>query len=141
MRYGSSMFKKTPIALSVIGLLGGFIAPVQAASWKDGDWSATFDSNFSIGTSIRVEDRDISGIGHSNQVQFDWPGYTPATNPLYTSADIWGQGNGGYSTNGDLGNLNYDSGEVFSTVFKGTHEADIRYKDMGVFIRGFYFYD
>jgi hypothetical protein len=141
MKYGSSMFKKTPIALSLMGLLGGLIAPVQAASWNDGDWSATFDSNFSIGTSIRVEDRDLSRIGHSNQVQFDWTGYNPATNPIYTSADVWGQSNGGYSTNGDLGNLNYDSGKVFSTVFKGTHEADIRYKDMGVFLRGFYFYD
>ncbi|MFT7412320.1 MAG: hypothetical protein ACI9J4_000677 [Paraglaciecola sp.] len=141
MRTGSFVFKKTPIALSLIGLLGVLITPVQAASWDDGDWSATFDSNFSIGTSIRVEDRDMSTVGNSNQVQFDWTGYNPATNPLYTSADIWSQGNAGYSTNGDLGNLNFDSGKAFSTLFKGTHELDVRYKDMGVFLRGFYFYD
>jgi hypothetical protein len=141
MKYGSSMFKKTPIALSVMGLLGGLISPLHAASWNDGDWSASFDSNFTIGTSIRVEDRDTSLIGHSNQVQFDWTGYNSATNPIYTSADIWAQSNGGYSTNGDLGNLNFDSGKAFSTLFKAVHEVDVRYKDMGVFLRGMYFYD
>ncbi|MFT6896748.1 MAG: hypothetical protein ACJA13_001151 [Paraglaciecola sp.] len=134
-------FKKSPIALGVIGLLGGVFMPAQAASWYDGDWSATFDSNFSLGTSIRVEDRDFSRVGNSNGLQFDWAGYNPATNPIYGSADVWALGTGGYSTNGDLSTLNYDKGEAFSTLFKGVHELDIQYKNMGLFVRGMYFYD
>jgi hypothetical protein len=134
-------FKKSPIALGVIGLLGGAFMPAQAASWYDGDWSATFDSNFSLGTSIRVEDRDFSRVGNSNGLQFDWSGYNPATNPIYDSADVWALGTGGYSTNGDLSTLNYDKGEAFSTLFKGVHELDIQYKNMGLFVRGMYFYD
>jgi hypothetical protein len=134
-------FKKSPIALGVIGLLGGVFMPVQAGSWSDGDWSATFDSNFSLGTSIRMEDRDFSRVGNSNGLQFDWSGYNPATNPIYDSADVWALGTGGYSTNGDLSTLNYDKGEAFSTLFKGVHELDIQYKNMGLFVRGMYFYD
>lgn len=41
----------------------------------------------------------------------------------------------------DNANLNYDAGESFSRMFKGTHELDINYGDFGVFIRGMYFYD
>ncbi|MFT5940637.1 MAG: hypothetical protein ACI8R9_002776, partial [Paraglaciecola sp.] len=134
-------FKKSPIALGVIGLLGGVFMPAQAGSWSDGDWSATFDSNFSLGTSIRMEDRDFSRVGNSNGLQFDWSGYNPATNPIYDPADVWALGTGGYSTNGDLSTLNYDKGEAFSTLFKGVHELDIQYKNMGLFVRGMYFYD
>lgn len=134
-------FKKTPIALGVIGLLSGAFMPAQAASWSKGDWSATFDSNFSLGTAIRVEERDFSRVGNSNGLQFDWSGYNPATNPIYSSADVWALGTGGYSTNGDLSTLNYDKGEAFSTLFKGVHELDIQYKNMGLFVRGLYFYD
>ena len=99
-------FKKSPIALGMMGLMSAALMPAQAASWSDGDWSVTFDSNFSLGTSIRVEERDFSRVGNSNGVQFDWTGYNPATNPIYSSADVWELGTGGYSTNGDLSTLN-----------------------------------
>ena len=134
-------FKKSPIALGIMGLVGAALMPAQAANWSDGDWSVTFDSNFSLGTSIRVEERDFSRVGNSNGVQFDWSGYNPATNPIYSSADVWALGTGGYSTNGDLSTLNYEKGNPFSTLFKGVHELDIQYKNMGVFMRGMYFYD
>jgi hypothetical protein len=135
------MFKKSPIALGIASLISAAVLPLHAASWSDGDWSVSFDSNFSFGTSIRTEDRDLSRVGNSNQLQLDWSGYNPATNPLYSSSEVWAIGNAGYSTNGDLGTLNYDKNEAFSTLFKGVHELDLRYKDMGVFMRGMYFYD
>jgi hypothetical protein len=141
MSDGFPIFKKTPTALGFACLVGVSLLPAQAASWSKGDWSATFDSNFSLGTSIRTEDIDFSRVGNSNQLQLDWNGYNPVTNPLYSSSEVWAIGDAGYSTNGDLGTLNYDRGETFSTLFKGLHELDIRYKDMGVFIRGMYFYD
>ena len=135
---GPHMFRKTPLALGLAALMGG---SVQAASWSEGDWTVSFDSSFSLGTSIRVEDRDWSLIGNTNHLNLDWSGYNAATNTKYPAADIWAQTNGSYSTNGDLSDLMYEPGEAFSTLFKGTHELDVKYKNMGVFVRGMYFYD
>ena len=141
MIYGSSIFKKSTVAMSIASVLTIPSMLASAANWNSGDWSVSFDSNFSFGTSIRVEDVDFSTIGNSNQLNLDWSGYNPATNPIYSSADVWALTDGAYSTNGDLGDLNYDNKKPFSTLFKGVHELDVRYKDMGVFIRGMYFYD
>lgn len=134
-------FTRTPVALGVATFLALSSSPASAVGWGKGDWAVNFDSTFSLGTSIRVEDRDLSLIGNSNIPNFDFTGYNPATNRLFSSSQIFNEGLGGFSNNGDLGNLNHDSGEAFSTVFKGTHELDIRYKNTGIFIRGFYFYD
>ncbi|MDN4504216.1 DUF1302 domain-containing protein [Alteromonadaceae bacterium BrNp21-10] len=134
-------FRKTHLALGVAAILANTFLPAKAVSWDEGDWSVSFDSNFSLGTSIRVEDRDWSLIGNSNHQQFNWNGYNATTNVVYPSADIWAQANGSYSNNGDNSDLLYDPGKAFSTLFKGTHELDIRYKNMGVFMRGLYFYD
>ncbi|GAB3017125.1 DUF1302 domain-containing protein [Bowmanella dokdonensis] len=129
------------MAIGIAALLGSAMAPVQAVNWDLGEWSVSFDSDFSLGTSYRIEDRDWSLIGNSNFPKFDWTGYNGTTNVVYPSADIWAMANGAYSTNGDNGNLNFDPGEAFSTQFKGTHDLDIRYKNMGFFARGMYFYD
>ncbi|WP_340678103.1 DUF1302 domain-containing protein [Paraglaciecola sp.] len=141
MIYGASIFKKSTLAFGIASVLSIPSMVASAANWNDGDWSVSFDSNFSFGTSIRVEEIDFSTVGNSNQLNLDWSGYNPATNPIYSSADVWGLTDAGYSTNGDLGDLNYDNKKPFSTLFKGVHELDLRYKDMGVFIRGMYFYD
>ena len=106
-----ALFKKTSIALGIVTLVSAEFA--SAASWNSGDWSVSFDSNFSLGTSIRTEARDASLVGNSNQLPFNWTGYNPATiNPLYTSAQVWAQSDGAYSTNGDLGNLNFDKNKI-----------------------------
>lgn len=141
MKCGPLKFKKSPLALGVAAVVSILSAPSFAASWESGDWSVSFDSNFSIGTSIRMEERDSSLIGNSNFPNFDWSGYNAATNPLYTSSDVWANADGAYSTNGDLGNLNFDKGKAFSTLFKGTHELNVQYGNMGFFARGLYFYD
>ncbi|WP_088328484.1 DUF1302 domain-containing protein [Lacimicrobium sp. SS2-24] len=134
-------FNKTPIAIGIAALLGGALAPAMAASWDVGDVSISLDSNFSFGASYRIEERDFSLIGNSNHPKFDWTGYNGTTNLVYSSADIWGQSDGAYSTNGDNGNLNFDPWESFSTQFKGSHDLSITYKDMGFFARAMYFYD
>tara|TARA_R110000868_G_scaffold149511_3_gene371963 strand:- start:1946 stop:4012 length:2067 start_codon:yes stop_codon:yes gene_type:complete len=141
MIYGSSIFKKSTLALGIAGVLSVPSITASAANWNSGDWSVSFDSNFSFGTSIRVEKIDFSTVGNSNQLNLDWSGYNPATNPIYSSADVWGLTDAGYSTNGDLSTLNYDNNKPFSTLFKGVHELDVQYKNMGVFLRGMYFYD
>ncbi|MFD2166573.1 DUF1302 domain-containing protein [Thalassotalea euphylliae] len=137
-------FCKKPLAIGVTAALMAMTASsASAANFQLGDFDISFDSTFSLGTSIRVEDRNWNdNIGKANNVNngFDFSTYHPSFNVQPTGAELW-DGQGIYSTNGDNGNLNFDSGEAFSTVFKGVHELDIRYENMGVFVRGMYFYD
>lgn len=136
---GPFRYKKSPLAIGIAALF--VTSTTQAVSWSQGDWDVNFDSNFTFGTSIRVEKRDFGLIGHSSHPQFDWSGYNPNSNIRYRPTQIWEQADGGYSANIDNGNLNFDDGKAFSTQFSGLHELDIRYKDYGLFVRGFYFYD
>ena len=144
-----SAFNKTAIAIGVASFLATTSNSVYAADWNFGDLEVNLDSNFTLATSIRVEDRDFNLIGNSNHPQFNWAGnaqtgalgYNAATNPIYQSADVWALSDGAYSTNGDLGNLSFDPGKAFSTQFSGLHELNVRYGDFGLFARGYYFYD
>ncbi|WP_102795372.1 DUF1302 domain-containing protein [Bowmanella denitrificans] len=141
MNNGPRIYKKSALAIGIAALLGGASAPAQAVNWEEGDWSISFDSSFSLGTSYRIEDRNWELISASNYPSLNWNGYNGTTNTGIDPLSLWGQINGGYSANVDNGNLNYDPGKAFSTQFKGTHDLDIRYKNMGFFARGMYFYD
>ena len=135
-------FGKSPIAKSVaVGLLMLTALPASAVRFDVGDFEVSFDSTFSYGESYRVEDRNWNNLvakGNNLNNNIDW------VNDPQSQAQVWAQP-GSYSSNGDLGNLNYDSGEAFSKLFKGSHELDIRYAadigDFGFFGRGMYFYD
>lgn len=120
--------------------MGLSAAQTQAATFEVGGFDVAFDSTFSYGQSIRVEDRDFSIIGKSNNPSFDWTGYNPALNTIYTSQDVWAQP-GSYSNNGDAGDLNFNSGESFSKLLKGTHDLSISKDNYGLFTRFMYFYD
>ncbi len=116
---------------------------VQAANFQLGDFDVSFDSTFTVGSSWRVENRNWdANVGKSNNLNngFNYSNYHPALNATPISADVW-KGEGGYSTNGDNGNLNYDAGEAFSKILKGSHELDIKYDNVGLFVRGMYYYD
>tara|TARA_R110002020_G_scaffold221295_1_gene429325 strand:- start:1003 stop:2739 length:1737 start_codon:yes stop_codon:yes gene_type:complete len=41
----------------------------------------------------------------------------------------------------DDGRQNYKSGDIFSKIFKGSHDVEMRYGDSGAFLRGNYWYD
>lgn len=43
--------------------------------------------------------------------------------------------------NVDDGELNYNKGDAFSQVFKGTHSLSVNYENYGGFVRGKYWYD
>jgi len=141
-------FAKKPLAVGVaaalsMSMLTSMVNTAQAARFELGDVDISFDSTFSIGSSWRTEDRNWNdNIGKSNNANngIDFSNYS-IFSPAPTKEDVWAQGAGGYSTNGDAGNLNYNAGESFSKVFKGVHELDIQYQNMGVFVRGMYFYD
>ena len=149
MNKRSITFAKNPLALGVASALFALsMAPVQAASWSLGDVNITFDSTFSYGGSWRAEDRNWDTISKVNHPRFEWAGYgydfsnpaQPTFNPVYASSQIWAAP-GAYSSNGDAGNLNYDKGDMFSSLFKGLHELSITKDNIGLFTRFMYFYD
>ncbi|MFT6153258.1 MAG: hypothetical protein ACJA0E_000100 [Bermanella sp.] len=87
-------------------------AQAQSVEFKRGDVTTTLDTQLSIGSSWRAEDPDSTKVGISNEDSTD-----------------------------DDGNRNYDKGDAFSQIFKGSHDLHIKYKNMGVFLRGKYWYD
>jgi hypothetical protein len=146
MKYNHRRFYKKPLAAGIAAALSMTLLcasiNAQAERWEFGDVDVSFDSTFSVGTSWRTEDRNWNdNIGKSNNANngIDFGSYKVyAPNPI--KEDVW-TGAGGYSTNGDNGNLNYNSGESFSKIFKGVHEFNVHYQNMGIFVRGMYFYD
>ena len=142
MNKGPSIFKKSRLAigLAAAGLLA---APAHSVTFEVAGLDVKFDSTFTLATSIRMENRDLSKIGNSNQFNLDWTGYNMTTNVVYQGEDIWAlnDGVGSYSTNGDNGNLNFDRGDAFSRIASGVHELEVTGDNWGFFVRGFYFYD
>ena len=141
-------FSKKPLAVGITAalsmtLLGVNLNNAQAARWEFGQVEINFDSTFSAGTSIRTENRNWNdNVAKTNNLNngLNYDGYS-----IFTSSDpdkytIW-QGAGGYSANVDNGNLNFDAGDSFSQLIKGSHELDIHYDGMGIFVRGMYYYD
>lgn len=104
--------KTSVFGLALLLLLG---APAGAADYQSKDFKISWGNTISYGTAWRVADRDSRIIGLSN-------------------------GGTAYSVNGDDGNLNYDKGLV-SNAGKLTSELEVRYKNVGAFVRGFAFYD
>lgn len=137
-------FYKKPLALSIAAAMMTLAgASVQAKNFELGDFDISFDSTFSAGTSWRVEDRNWNdNVGKSNNANngFDFSQYHPILNTNPSAATVW-NGAGSYSTNGDNGNLNFNSGESFSKLIKGSHELGVRYENLGFFGRAMYFYD
>ncbi len=92
-------------------------AQVQGFEFYMGDMEGSFDTQISIGSSWRMEDQDaglIQGI--------DAAGGTNAEN------------------NND-GDLNFENGDTFSQIFKGSHDLQVSYGNYGAFVRGKYWYD
>ncbi len=98
--------------LAATAMLGG--SQVMAVNFEFGNTEIILDSQVSVGSSWRVEARDESLL------DFD--------------------GNGTESTSDD-GNRNYDKGDAFSQIFKGSHDLQIKHGNYGAFIRGKYWYD
>jgi hypothetical protein len=103
------------LPLFVAALLAGLATPLAAFQFGSGDITGTFDSTFSAGLLYRVNPPDRA---------------------------YYGTANGGLqnSVNTDDGNLNFDSG-VVSSLFKGSHDLQLKWNDVSVFARGYYFWD
>jgi hypothetical protein len=91
-------------------------AQAQGVEFHVGDVEMSLDTQLTIGSSWRTEDRSPSlmkGIG----------------------------GGATAGQNDNDGNGNFDKGDAFSQVFKGTHDFQVSYKNFGAFVRGKYWYD
>jgi hypothetical protein len=108
---------RRPLAAALIaaGMSAFSTAHAVSFDWGNGV-TGSFDSTFSLGGQWRMSGRDPALIGIAN-------------------------GGTSRSVNGDDGNLNYDNGELVSSMLKGTHEFEVKYRNWGFFMRGYYYYD
>lgn len=83
----------------------------QGAQFEFGEVSAKLDSQLSLGSSWRMEDPDSKIVNA----------------PLQSTDDD--------------GDRNYEKGDAFSQIFKGSHDLQLSYENFGLFLRGKYWYD
>ncbi len=102
---------------TLLALLIAAAPSAQAIQFNLGDVEGRFDSQLSLGASWRLEDPDPALISRPNGGTSD--------------------GSGSY----DDGDQNFEQGNTFSKVFKGIHELDLRYDNVGFFARGKYWFD
>ncbi|QOL26340.1 DUF1302 domain-containing protein [Thalassotalea sp. LPB0316] len=107
---------------SALGLAIGaalFASNANSAEFYFGendDILLTINSQLSIGASWRIEDQD----------------------PRYISAN---NGGTGATMTTDDGNLNFDKGDTFSKIIKGSHELQLSKDNYGAFVRFKYWHD
>ncbi|MBU3057164.1 DUF1302 domain-containing protein [Pseudomonas indica] len=94
----------------------GCSAQAHAVSFNIGEIEGQFDSQLSVGASwaVRAPDKDFISTASGGTAS---------------------------SRTSDDGRLNFKKGETFSKIFKGTHDLELKYRDVGVFLRGKYWYD
>ena len=91
-------------------------SPAYAVNFDWGDWSGSWDNTISYGISWRAEDADPALIGKGN-------------------------GGTGEAILTDDGNLNFEKGDIFSNILKGTSELKLDNGRFGGFARIKYWYD
>ena len=105
-----------PLALLPLAIGLAFAPLTQAASFTWGNLEGQFDSELSIGASWATANPDADFI------------------------DPYNGGRAAAKTTDD-GRLNFDKGDAFSKIFKGSHDLELRYGNSGAFLRGKYWYD
>ncbi|MBA3032249.1 MAG: DUF1302 domain-containing protein [Gammaproteobacteria bacterium] len=102
----------TAIALALmVGAPSAF-----AFEFKSGEVTGSFDTTVSAGALWRMDKRDPTLVSIAN-------------------------GGSSRDPNSDDGNLKYDRGDLVSTLFKATHDLELKYRNFGAFVRASYFYD
>lgn len=94
---------------------GAGVATPQAIQF--GDVTVLTKGTVTYGTIIRADDRDSGLVPHGSGV----------------GVGVDGKARGG--TNNDDGELNYDRGDNASTVLKAMLDADLKYRNLGMFVR------
>lgn len=110
-------FRRSPIVLALLAAATSL--PVAAVTLDLGPFEGNLTSTLSVGASWRTESASLGVLS---------PGNTD------------GRGSASSST-ADDGNLNYDSGDMFSLLFKGVHDLELSRDNYGFFTRVKYWYD
>lgn len=110
-------------ALSLAISVTTFSGATNAIDFSVGDVRGQFDSQLSVGMSVSTTDADKRFIHVDTE---------------RNGKDMRGQAAGRTS---DDGRLNYDRGDIFSKVFRGSHDLALSYNNSGAFFRGKYWYD
>ena len=96
--------------------LASFSGSANAANFYLGELEGQLDSQLSIGASMSTQGPDKRFI--------------------HTLS-----GGEAAARTSDDGRQNYEAGDVFSKIFRGVHDLELRYGDSGAFLRGKYWYD
>ncbi|SDS10418.1 Protein of unknown function [Halopseudomonas sabulinigri] len=96
--------------------LASFSGTASAVNFNLGEVEGQLDSQLSIGASMSTQNADKRFVSLSN-------------------------GGEAAARTSDDGRLNYEAGDVFSKIFRGVHDLELRYGDSGAFVRGKYWYD
>jgi hypothetical protein len=110
-KVSNALGRKKYLAVAIPLLMA---AQAQGVEFNIGEIEGSFGSQLSLGSSWRVEGADSSLIGNVG---------------------------GDSDSNSDDGNRNYESGDAFSQIFKGSHDLQFSYQNFGGFVRGKYWYD
>jgi hypothetical protein len=111
--------RRPGLALALIAA-AAFSLPVHAFPFEQGELKGSFDSTLSFGGLYRLQNPSPAYYGTSN-----------------TFNGVPGLQN---SVNTDDGNLNYGKGWV-SELLKGNHDLELKYRNFGALVRGYWFYD
>ena len=93
-----------------------FSGAANAVAFNIGEVEAQLDSQLSVGVSMSTQGADKRFISVNN-------------------------GGEAAARTSDDGRQNYEAGDVFSKIFRGVHDLELRYGDSGAFFRGKYWYD
>lgn len=107
------------LAAAVVAALASMASiPAQAFEFRlaNDEVTGSLDTNITYGAMWRVQSRDPQLAGISN-------------------------GGSSRSVNDDDGNVNYDAGDLVSSLLKVSHDLGVKYKNFGVFTRALYFFD
>ncbi|GAA6130554.1 DUF1302 domain-containing protein [Halopseudomonas sabulinigri] len=96
--------------------LASFSGTASAVNFNLGEVEGQLDSQLSIGASMSTQGADKRFISVNN-------------------------GGEAAARTSDDGRQNYEAGDVFSKIFRGVHDLELRYGDSGAFVRGKYWYD
>jgi len=120
-------------AAITLALAAGTMHSAQALEFGEQDgWHGTLNTTLSYGLGVRTSDQSPDAIAKAH------------FNPLISGAPnaVQRSAKGAFSANHDDGDLNYDSGDLFSSAVKGTTELHLDYgTNMGAFLRASAFYD
>lgn len=112
------------LAAALVTALGSS-PPAAAAEWEWGEFTARIDSFAAVSMSMRTESPDckLTAIANSHSC---------------SAPDLATQG---ALLNADDGNQNWKKGRPFSALLQGTHEVDLRWRNLGAFVRTTWFAD